>query len=139
MRALRGFVLVPADLDLEVSGAEVAAAAAALGLPAPRTESDARITGLRTIGALAGADVDLSADLACHGPGGTLDADFAGQLLLAGSAPVDGHAVPLAPLEEAVARADVLEPVHGRARLLRGAPPDLELAEDWIRRRLLAF
>lgn len=135
MRALRGFDVIPADLDLEVAGPEAGGAAEALGLTAPQTDSDARVTSLRTTGRLAGADVDLSADLTCHGPGGTLTADFAAQRRRADTAPVDGRVVPLAPLEEAIARAEVLDPVGGRARLLRGAPPDLAPDEDWIRRR----
>lgn len=136
MRALRGFDVLPADLDLEVAAEDVAAAGAILGLPPVARESDDAVSSLRSRGHVRGAEIDLSADLTVTGSGGTVAADFAGQRQSAGAVAVAGRQIPLSPLEESIARADARAPRHGRERLLAGAPPDLEIDEEWVRRRI---
>ena len=133
MRALRGYALRPADLDLEVGEADAAAAARALGLPAPRRTGRA-VTSLRAQGRRLGVEVDLSAAVAIAGPPG-LPADFAAQRARADEVACGGWRIPLAPLEEALARARAAGDGRRERRLLAGAPADLVVDVDWIARR----
>lgn len=135
MRVLRGFALTPADLDLEVGVDDAQRAADVLGLPAPARRSDDAVSSLRSIGRLGGVEVDLTADLVIEGPGGRLAPDFEGQRTLGTTILVGDRRVPLAPIEELVARAEVRDPGRGRQRLLRGSPPGLKVDEAWIGRR----
>ena len=115
-RALVGYAAAPRDLDVEVDGAEVEAAASALGLSA-RRESGAGVSSLRAVGELAGVAVDLSADLEVAGPGGRLPPDFALQREASHALALGERTVRVAPVEEALARAIVLDDLDRVARI----------------------
>jgi hypothetical protein len=115
-RALLGYAAAPRDLDVEVDGPELNAAARALGLSA-RRESGAGASSLRAVGELAGVGVDLTAELEVAGPGGRLPADFVLQREGAHAIAVGNRTVLVAPVEEALARAIVLDDLDRVARI----------------------
>jgi hypothetical protein len=134
-RALAGFSRRPADLDLECAAADALAAAAALGLVLALDRGGGG-RSLRAAGEIRGVGVDLSADLALAGAGGRLAPDFALQRAFAGEALVAGRRIPLAPVEEALARALVRGDGERLARLAAEAPAGLLLRMDYLGRRL---
>jgi len=115
-RALIGYATSPRDLDVEVDGSDMRAAAAALGL-AGREESGGGVSSRRAVGVLLGIQVDLSADLEVAGPGGRLPPDFPLQLEAAHAVEVGGARVLVAPVEEALARALVIDDLARVARI----------------------
>lgn len=115
-RALLGYATAPRDLDVEVDGPELDAAARALGLSA-RRESGAGVSSLRAVGELAGVAVDLTADLEVAGPGGRLPPDFALQRAHAHAVASGDRTVLVAPVEETLARALVLDDLDRVARI----------------------
>jgi hypothetical protein len=115
-RALIGYAAAPRDLDVEVDAPDLAAAATALGLSA-RPESGAGVSSLRAVGELDGVAVDLTADLELAGPGGRLPPDFALQYEHSHAVRAGAGTVRAAPVEEALARALVLDDLDRVARI----------------------
>jgi hypothetical protein len=76
-RLLLGLPGRPSDVDIEVAADDAARAANALGLPAPTPTEGGGWSSLRSKGALAGVELDLSGSLRVEGPGGLLRADDA--------------------------------------------------------------
>ena len=106
-RALQGFAVRPADLDLEASPRHAAAAAAALGVELRREAGGGRAAA-RAQTIVARSRIDLTCDLEVEGPGGRLGADFDRQRAWAAPVDVAGRTVLLAPMEETLVRALVL-------------------------------
>ena len=119
-RALQGFAVRPADLDLEVSPRDASAAAAALGVSL-RRESGGGRASVRAQTMIARSRIDLTCDLEIAGPGGSLSPDFDRQRAWAAPVEVAGRAVLLAPVEEALARALALGEWEVLGRLAREA------------------
>jgi hypothetical protein len=136
-RALIGYEVVPRDLDVEVDGPEMPAAAAALGLVA-RPERGGGVSSLRATGTIAGVAVDLSADIAVEGPGGRLEPDFALQVEHAHPAEVGGRPALVAPVEETLARAMVRDDLALVARITDAAGDRPALRPAYLARRLSA-
>lgn len=123
----------PSDLDLECPEPHMDTVCAALGLTA-RRERGERIRSRHALGVLAGAELDVSAGLTVHGPGGVLPADDA--LVREWCAPrtVGGHEVLCAPPEEALVRWLAAGYWHRIAALAAAAPAPPRL--DYVVRRL---
>jgi hypothetical protein len=136
-RALMGHEVTPEDLDVEVDGPAMAAAAAALGLVA-RPETGGGVSSLRAVGTIAGVEVDLSADISVEGPGGRLEPDFALQAEHAHPAEAGGRRVLVAPVEEALARAMVRDDLARVARITGEGGERPALRPAYLARRLSA-
>ena len=136
-RALAGFAVIPRDLDVELDEADVPRAAAAVGLEAGRA-IDERGGSLRAVGQFAAQEVDLTGGLTLRGPGGVLAADF--PLVRRFTRPINvaGHEVPVAPVEEQIARATVLGDAGRLDRIAREAPPGYARDETYLALRLAA-
>jgi hypothetical protein len=137
-RALLGHRVRPADIDLEVAQADAAAAAAALGVSMKPASGRGR-TSLRGGVRWAGVEVDVTAGLTVEGPAMRLAPDEAAQLSARTIARLSGRAIPVAPVEEAVARAIVLGEWDALAKLVppggSGGDP-APLRADYVARRL---
>jgi hypothetical protein len=127
-RALQGFAVRPADLDLEVPPRDAAAAAAALGVELRRETGGGRAS-MRARTIVARSRIDLTCDLEVEGPEGRLAADFDRQRAWAAPVEVAGRTVLLAPVEETLARAlvrgdwEMLARLSGEAAAGAAVPP----------------
>jgi hypothetical protein len=119
-RALQGFAVRPADLDLEVSPRHAPAAAGALGVELRRDTGGGRASA-RAQTIVARSRIDLTCDLEVEGPHGRLGADFDRQRAWAAPVEVSGRTVLVAPVEETLARALVLGEWEVLGRLSREA------------------
>jgi len=122
-RALLGFSVRPADLDLEISRHSARIAPQALGI-ALSYEADGGRASWRGRGRVAGVEVDVTSDLEVEGPGGRLAPDFPLQRTWAHSQEVGGRRIWLAPIEETLARAIVLGDWRALARVSGQAGED---------------
>ncbi len=137
-RALLGYRVRPADIDIEVAAAHAEAAARLLGAPLARAAGAGRSSRRASL-RLAGVDVDVTCDLAVAGPTHALGPDFALQRAWSHPLRVAGRAIRAAPVEETLARALVL---GDWARLRRvadeAAPAGAPLRPDYVSARLRA-
>lgn len=128
-RALLGHRVRPADLDVEVAGEDARRAGAALGTTLRRASGRGR-SSLRAGAAVGDVAIDVTADLVVEGPGGRLAPDLDAQSGAGLVARSGGLAIPLAPAEEALARAivlgdwDALGRIAAQAAAGGAAPPD---------------
>ncbi len=106
-RALLGHRVRPRDIDVEVAVADAAAAEAALGVALSPSSGGGR-SSRRGGTWVAGVEVDVTAGFAAEGPAWTLAADDDAQLAARHLVRLGDRTVPVAPVEEAVARALVL-------------------------------
>ena len=106
-RALLGHRVRPADIDVEVAEEDSVAAGAALGAPL-RAEAGGGRASLRGSTRRAGVVIDVTAGLVVEGATHTLRADDGAQLDWCHRVRSGGRTIPVAPVEEAVARALVL-------------------------------
>ena len=136
-RALLGFAVRPRDLDLEVAPEDAGRAAAALGLRA-REQRDGSASGTRASGVLAGVEVDLTAGLTLRGPLGRLPWDAGAMRSHARPVPVGTATALVAPVEEQLVRAIVMEDEARIARIAREAPPGFAPDEAYVEARLSA-
>jgi len=134
-RVLSGFETVPRDLDIEVAGSDIAAAAAAVGLEAAVAQ-DARARSVRATGDVDGVEVDLVASLTLTGPGGVLPADHELMTTFATSVTVAGRRVRVAPVEEQMVRILVTGDEARRRRFIAEAPPGFIARNDYVELRL---
>lgn len=134
-RALTGFRTEPRDLDIEVAGSEVRAAAAALDLEAT-IDHDDRARSLRAVGSVGSCEIDLIAGLALTGPGGVLPADFDLMATYARSVRVGGRSVRVTPVEEQMVRILVSGDEARRARFVAEAPAGFIAQNDYVELRL---
>lgn len=134
-RALCGFATDPRDLDIEVAAADVAPAAAALGLTAA-DDVDTHTRSSRAQGALGTVELDVTGGLVLTGPGGTLPSDFPLMLTYATETNVDGAAVLIAPVEEQIVRILVSGNEARRQRFVAEAPEGFVARSDYVERRL---
>ena len=95
-------------------------------------------SSLRAVGRFVDHDVDLTGGLTVCGPGGVLAHDFPLLRRVARSINVAGHAVPVAPLEEQIARATVLADAGRLERIAREAPSAYTRDETYLALRLAA-
>lgn len=115
-RALVGYDVRPADLDLEVGAEGADAAADLLGAPLAGTSGAGRASR-RGSAVIAGVEVDLTCDLSVRGAAGALAPDFALQLAWSHPVRVCGRPIRVAPVEETLARALVLGDAARLARV----------------------
>ncbi len=134
-RALSGFATTPDDLDIEVASADVDAAAEALALTVGDAH-DATGRSRRATGSVAGAEVDVTAGLVLTGPGGVLPPDFDLMAAFATTVDVDGHAVPVMPVEEQIVRILVTGDEERRLRFIHEAPEGFVARDDYVSARL---
>ena len=106
-RALLGYDVRPADLDLEVGPGGADAAARLLGAPLVAASGAGR-SSRRGATRIAGVEVDLTCDLAVRGAAAALAPDFALQRAWSHPVRVCGRELRAAPVEETIARALVL-------------------------------
>jgi len=139
-RALLGGPARPGDLDLETAREDAAAAAAALGLPAPAEDRGARLVSLRSVGALGGVPLDLSGGLTVLGPDGPALPAPAWRAQRAAAIPVlaAGRTVLVGPPEEDLVRRVVAGDHAGAARLAAGLPEGFALRPAYLALRLSA-
>lgn len=137
-RALLGYRVRPADIDIEVSPAHAAAAARLLGAPLAESAGAGRSSRRGSL-RVAGVDVDVTCDLTVAGPIRALAPDFALQLAWSHPLRVAGRDIRAAPVEETLARALVL---GDWARLERvaaeGGPAGAPVRPDYVSLRLSA-
>lgn len=137
-RALLGYSVRPADLDLETSRDGARPASRALGVALAREEGGGRASW-RGRARIAGVEIDLTGELEVGGPGGRLAPDFALQRAWAHPREVGGRRLWLAPVEEAVARAVVLADWPALERVAaqaRGAREPVALRPAYLSLRL---
>jgi Aminoglycoside-2''-adenylyltransferase len=135
-RALLGYRVRPADIDIEVSPAHAEAAARLLGAPLA-VASGAGRRSRRGSARLADVEVDLTCDLAVAGATHTLDPDFARQWEHSRRLWVCGREIRAAPVEETLARALVLGDWTRLARVAAEAAPwGAPLRPDYVALRL---
>ena len=123
-RALMGYRVRPADIDIEVGPDGTTAAGRALGI-ALRRERGAGRDSLRGATRLAGVEIDVTCDLAVEGATHLLKPDFALQRGWARPIGLGGRSIWTAPPEEGIARAIVLGDWRTLARIAgqaEGAP-----------------
>lgn len=135
-RALLGHEARPRDIDVEVASEDAAAAGAALGITLDRSSGRGR-SSLRGGLWLAGVEVDVTAGLEVAGQALRLPCDDTAQLSARTVARLSGRSIPVAPVEEALARAIVLGEWDALTRLALTAgdeaPP---MRADYLARRL---
>lgn len=106
-RALLGHRVRPRDIDVEVAEADAGVAGVALGVGLRRATGRGR-SSLRVLTEVAGVEVDVTAGLAVEGPAWRLAPDDDVQLGARVPARLGDRTIPVAPPEEALARAVVL-------------------------------
>ena len=137
-RALLGYRVRPADIDIEVSPAHAEAAARLLGAPLSAAAGGGR-RSRRGSTRLADVAVDLTCDLAVAGATHALEPDFAWQWERSRRLRVCGREIRAAPVEETLARALVLGDWTRLARVAaEGAPEGAPLRPDYVALRLFA-
>lgn len=134
-RTLRGAETAPSDLDIEVAGADADAGAERLGLTLGDVPG-AMVSSRRAHGLIAGAPVDLSADLVVRGPTGTLAPDFERQWAAGESLRISRRVIRLGPIEEELARAVVAGAPDRALKILAGPDAELLLRSDYLAARL---
>lgn len=137
-RALLGFAVTPHDIDFEVAERDVPAAAAALGLEAVPSH-DERVSSIRARARFDGVEVDLTGGLALRGAAGMLMADFVMVRRAARRVSVAGRTVVVAPVEEQIARATVLDDTQRLERIAREAPAGFVPDAGYVSARLAAL
>lgn len=137
-RALLGYRVRPADIDIEVAADGAQAAARRLGAPLSPAAGAGR-SSRRGSTRLAGVAVDLTCDLAVAGPTHALGPDFGLQWERSHRLRVCGREIRAAPVEETLARALVLGDWPRLARVAaEGAPAAAPIRPDYLALRLSA-
>ena len=137
-RALLGCPVRPADIDIEVPPEQADTAARAFGLTAGESSGGGR-RSRRGRAWRAGVEVDITSDLAIDGPALHLPADFALQWERSHPGDACGRAIRVAPVEEAICRAIVLDDWSALAKVAAqaaGAAPAIPLRASYVALRL---
>lgn len=107
-RALLGYDVRPRDIDIEVAPGDAETASRRLGAPLVTAEGAGRVSRRATLW-IAGIEVDVTCGLEVTGPTHRLPPDFALQREWSHELTVCGRPVRVAPVEETIARAVVLD------------------------------